>query len=44
MKSPWFFPIMIVVYEVALWFSVKWLWALGVWKNQRNINKREKTK
>lgn len=42
--APWFFAVMIVAYEVVIWYIVKGLWALGLWKNQRNINNKGENK
>jgi hypothetical protein len=31
----------VVAFEFALWYIAKWIWALGLWKNDRNIERRE---
>ena len=31
----------VVAFEFALWYAAKWIWALGLWKNERKIERRE---
>lgn len=31
----------VILFEVVLWYTAKWVWALGLWKNDRNIARRE---